>query len=310
VPGEWSGSAGGEAAVEVRIVNHGEPDLALARLNLKKTHQNPQKDLIIVGNCHAALVYEAFRAVPALRRYFRARYHNVNLQEHFYEQARRDVENCDLLVVQDIRDWEDSALRQWVPDRADTIMFPCVRFASLWPFDSCNGPTDQHAIEQEAPNFTFTYLDGLLARLRLEIPDRERRFDAYRSLDLDGIINYVRAHEFETRRMLALDKKYDCEIGRFTLDRFQSEQLFYTTNHPNRRIFELLIANIMRSLGIKGDIPHIEALDQLHTLQVPVHPKVAEALGVSWATPARRYRFRQEELNWEQYVRRYIDLYG
>ena len=107
-----------------------------------------------------------------------------------------------------------------------------------------------------------------------------------------------------------MDKKYDCQIGHYILDRFQSEQLFYTTNHPNGRIFEMIIANIMHSLGVKGQVPHIAPLDQLHTLQVPVHPKVAEALGARWATPDRKYRFRQEELTWEQYIRRYIEHYG
>ena len=70
------------------------------------------------------------------------------------------------------------------------------------------------------------------------------------------------------------------------------------------------MANIMRSLGIAGHVPQIELLDHLGTQQVPVHPRVAEALGVRWATAQRQYRFRQEELTWEQYVRRYIDPYG
>src|SRR5260370_577105 len=196
------------------------------------------------------------------------------------------------------------------PGRDVAGMVPAIPFYWVGAFCGFNGPTDQHAIVQEAPNFTFTYFDGLLARLRQQIRDRERRFEAYRSLNIDGVTNYLRAHQFETRRMLALDKKYDCGIGKFILDRFQSEQLFYTTNHPNREIFELLIANIMRSLGVKGHIPPIAPLDQLHTLQVPVHPRVAEVLGVRWATPERKYRFRQEELTWEQYIRRYIEHYG
>ncbi len=310
VPGAWSERDGGEASVEVRIVDRSRSDLALTKINLKKIRQNSQKDLIIVGNCHAAMIREGFQGIPALRRYFRARYYEMKLPEHFHEEARRDLQNCDLVVVQDIGDWEDCPMRGWVSGRAETIMFPCIRLASLWPFDHCNGPTDIHAFERSAPNFTFPYLDGLLARLRTEIPDPERRFQAYRSLNFGGIVNYVRAHQFETRRMLALDKKYDCEIGQFILDRFQSEQLFYTTNRPNRRIFELLMANIMRSLGITGDIPPLAVLDQFRVLQVPVHPTVADALGVLWATPQRRYCFRQVELTWEEYVRRYIDLYG
>lgn len=307
VPAARADNAGGDGAAELRIVNHGRCGLALTKLNLKKIRQGLQKNLIIIGNCEAEMIHKGFHGDPALQKYFRSRYYDVNLGTHFHEEARRDLQNCNLLVVQDIGDWEDCPLRQWVPDRAEIIMFPCIRFASLWPFDGWNGPTDQHAIAQEAPNFTFSNLDGLLARLRKEIPDRDRRFEAYRSLDLAGIVNYARLHDFETRRMLALDAKYDCEIGHFILDRFQSEQLFYTTVHPNRRLFGLLMANIMRSLGISSDIPHLAAFDQM---QVPVHPKVAEALGVRWATPERKYRFRQEELTWEQYVRRYIDHYG
>src|SRR5207244_7603078 len=201
--------------------------------------------------------------------YFRARYYDVNLRTHLTEAARRDVENCDLLVVQDIADWEESPLRGWAGDHAEIVMFPCIRFASLWPFDGCNGPTDLEAMVQEAPNFTFTYHDGLLARLRREIPDHEQRFAAYRSLAVEGVANYVRAHQFESRRILALDRKYDCNIGQFMLDRFQAEQIFYTTNHPNQQIFEMLITNIMRSLAVRGKIPPVAALDQLQTLQVP-----------------------------------------
>src|SRR5260370_7663447 len=209
---------------EFRMLNHSKPDLAPTELNLKKTRQKPQKNLIIIANCHAPVICDGFYAVPALRRYFRARYYDIGFQEYAHEETRRDLENCDLLVVQDISDWEDCPLREWIADRAETIMFPCVRFASLWPFDSCNGPTDPHAIEQEGPNLTFPYLDGLLARLRTEIPDQGRRFETYRSLNFGAIVNYVRAHEFETRRLLVLDKKYDCEIGRFILDRFQDRK--------------------------------------------------------------------------------------
>ncbi len=276
----------------------------------REIHRDALKDLIIVGNCHAAIVYEGFRAVPALARYFRARYYNVNLQRHLFDAARRDLERCELLVVQDLGDWEDCPLRGWASDRIHTVMFPCVWFASPWPFDGFNGPTDREAIAREHPNFTFTYFDGLLARLRREIPDRQQRFQAYRSLDCPGVPNYRRLHQFEIRRMLALDAKHSCTIGERILGRFQSRQVFYTINHPDREIFEMILANIMRSLGVKGAIPHLEALDQLQTLQIPVHPLVAEALEMRWATEERKYRFRQEELTWEEYVRRYIDHYG
>jgi hypothetical protein len=284
-----------------------EPALPLKR---KTRGEHRRKDLIIIGNCQAAVIHEGFHAVPQLKRHFRARYFDVNLPRHLHGEARRALEDCDVLLVQDIADWQRSALRRWVPDAAETVMFPCIRFASLWPFDGVHGPSDRDAILREAPNFTFLYLDGLLGRLRREVPDRERRFAAYRSLQIESVINYRRLHELEKRRILALDEKYDCRIGGFVLDRFQSEQVFYTTNHPNRQVFELLLATIIRRLGVKASIPRIAAFDHLRALQVPVHPKVAEGFGVCWATPDRRYPFRHEELTREQYVRRYIDHYG
>src|SRR5205807_8048194 len=84
-----------------------------SKFPIKQIRRDAQKDLIIVGNCHAAIIYEGFRAVPALARYFRARYYDVNLRTHLSEAARRDLQNCDLLVVQDIADWEDSPLCGW-----------------------------------------------------------------------------------------------------------------------------------------------------------------------------------------------------
>ena len=59
------------------------------------------------------------------------------------------------------------------------LKFPFARFASLWPFDGWNGPSDREAQSRESPNMTFPFLDGLLARLRKEIPDKEARFAAY-----------------------------------------------------------------------------------------------------------------------------------
>ena len=43
---------------------------------------------------------------------------------------------------------------------------------------------------------------------------------------------------------------------------------------------------------------------------MPVHPKVAQALGVTWARENTKYLYGGEQITWETYVRRYIDHYG
>ena len=180
----------------------------------------------------------------------------------------------------------------------------------MWPFDHYNGPGDKEAYEREWPNLTFLYQDGLLARLRREIPDPQQRLEAYRSLSVDGIINYVRLHDFERRRLIAMDRQFGFEIGNYILENFRNRRLFYTTNHPNGRIAAMLMQYLLNHLGIDAPYRATASLDHLNRLQVPVHPKVAEALGVKWAGKNTRYLYGGQRVTWETYVRRYINHYG
>ena len=270
----------------------------------KRTH------VVIVGNCQAQTVHEAFVRSSRLNIRFDARYHFVGLQKNLHELGRSELENCDILLVQDIRDWENYPLRPFVREDLPVVKFPLLHFASLWPFDHYNGPGDKEAYEREWPNLTFLYQDGLLARLRKEIPDPEERLGAYRSLSVDGVINYVRLHDFERRRLTAMDRRFGFEIGDYILENFQSKRLFYTTNHPNGRIIAMLMQYLLKNLGVEQSYRPIAGLDHLNRLQVPVHPKIAASLGVKWAGENTKYRYGGEQLTWETYVRRYIDHYG
>ena len=99
-------------------------------------------------------------------------------------------------------------------------------------------------------------------------------------------------------------------IGEFILANFQERQLFYTTNHPNLEVLAMLMDQLMRRIGIDEPFPRNKALDQLRRLQVPVHPKVARALGIRWADEATQYFYEGSWLTWEEYIRSYIAHYG
>jgi hypothetical protein len=72
----------------------------------------------------------------------------------------------------------------------------------------------------------------------------------------------------------------------------------------------MLMRYLLRHLGLEQDYRPNPALDDLRRLQVPVHPKVAQALGVKWAGAKTKYLYYGEQITWETYVRRYIDHYG
>jgi hypothetical protein len=276
------------------------------------TYLAGRKKLVLIGNCQCSVLVQAFNQTDWLSRNYLTKYHFVNLRPYLYEFARRDIENCDVLLVQDIELWNQFPLRDCVRPGADIVKFPLVRFASLWPFDTWNGPSDREAFLAEAPNLTFPFLDGLLGRLRHEIPDKAARFEAYRRLEGIGVVNYKRIHALEERRMLKIDQQYDCKIGEFTLENFRTRQVFHTTVRPNWQGFNLLIRMILKAIGVRDPIdPLSQSADaHLRLPQVPVHPKVAADLGVRWADENTQYQMLGQAMNWETYIRRYIEHYG
>jgi hypothetical protein len=323
VPKQLSCDSQGEISFEFRFFHLGNADLTFGAVDLHQigTEDLPAKlsrglaqtkkmQVLIVGNCQAQTIYEALMRSSELNDRLDVTYHFVGLQKDLLHSGRAAVENSDVLLVQDIRDWETYPLREFVRDSAEIIKFPLLHFASLWPFDHYNGPGDREAYEREWPNLTFLYHDGLLARLRKEIPDPEERMRAYRTLPVDGIINFTRLHDFERRRLKAMDKQFDCEIGQYILEHFRKKRLFYTTNHPNGRIIGMLMKYLLRQLGVDRRYRPNSSLDHLRRLQVPVHPKVAQALGVTWAKENTKYLYGGEQITWETYIRRYIDHYG
>ena len=311
----------GDRRYGLSISHLGGADVTLDGIELSRDpvsgRQSPaylagRKKLVLIGNCQCSVLVQAFNQTDSLSRNYATKYHFVQLKPNLYEFARRDIEDCDVLLVQDIDLWNQFPLRDCVRPGADIVKFPLVRFASLWPFDAWNGPGDREAFLAEAPNQTFPFLDGLLARLRHEVPDKAARFDAYRALEGIGVVNYKRMHALEERRLLKLDQQYGCKVGEFTLENFRTRQVFHTTVRPNWQGFNLLIRMILKAIGVHDPIdPLSQSADGLLRIpQVPVHPKVAADLGVKWADDKTQYQVLGQEMNWETYIRRYIEHYG
>jgi hypothetical protein len=326
VPTDLALEAGADAPFDLRLHHHGNAALRIAAVDLVKLGEDEapspvmpmpglrpsgRRRIVIIGNCQSETLRQRFAQLEVLNRRFEAKYHFVQLQQNQRDFVARDLEQCDILLVQDVRDWDRFPLRDCVSATADVIRFPLVRFASLWPFDGWNGPSDREAHEREAPNLTFPYLDGLLGRLRKEIPDKKARFDAYRALEGAGIVNYRRLHQLEQRRLDAMDKQFGIAIGDFIRTNFQKRRLFHTTVRPNWQVFNLLLQYLAKCVSVTEPVALTEKVDaMLREPQVPVHPRVARDLGVRWADQRTRYLVHGREVSWENYIRSYIEHYG
>jgi hypothetical protein len=156
----------------------------------------------------------------------------------------------------------------------------------------------------------MTYYDGILGRLRRRLPDHEVRFAAYKAHAVPLMLDPLRVHDFETRRLEALDQRYGVGIGRYVLDGFRQAQLFYTVNRPCGAVLGLVLDYILKALDVRVVSTPDQQLDELHTIQVPVHPFVAERLSIEWAGETRLYRNGDRDVTWEEFVRGYMRRYG
>jgi hypothetical protein len=323
VPTDLAIEAGADAPFDIRLHRLGNSGLTIEAVDLTLLDDKPaeiaapaahplaRRKVVIIGNCQSETLRQGFAQIETLNSRFDVRYHFVQLPKNLHEFAARDLESCDILLIQDIRLWDEFPLRDCVRPSADQARFPLVRFASLWPFDAWNGPGDKQAYEREAPNLTFPYLDGLLGRLRGDIPDPEARFQAYRTLDVPNLINYRRLHEMEARRLGSMDQKFDVAIGGFILENFKQKRVFHTTVRPTWEVFSLLMQFVARQVGVTEPVSLASGVDaSLRNPQVPIHPKIARDLGVRWADESTRYLNRGTEVTWESYIRRYIEHYG
>jgi hypothetical protein len=324
VPADLALETGADAPFDLRLHHLGRTGLKITAVELVRLGEDEapriampnlrpagRRRVVIIGNCQSETLRQGFAHIEALNRRFEAKYHFVYLQQNQRDFVARDLEQCDILLVQDLRDWLTFPLRDCVAPTAEIIKFPLVRFASLWPFDAWNGPGDRGAHDQEAPNLTFSYLDGLLGRLRKEIPDQEERFEAYHALAWAGIVNYRRLHQLEERRLGAADKQFGVTIGDFILTNFQKRRLFHTTVRPNWQVFNLLLQYVAKAVSVSEPVSLNENVDvMLREPQVPVHPKVARDLSVRWARERTRYGVHGRQVTWESYIRSYIAHYG
>jgi hypothetical protein len=263
-----------------------------------------------VGNCQAELLQKAFgAAVPSSD--YASFYHFFDVAEDRRAMASADIADCDVLLMQDIQDLESYPLRDAIPASTKVLTFPFLRFASPWPYDDFNGLRDSVARAKDDPSLhTVTYYDGVLGRLRRQLPEPHARLAAYKAHSHPSMIDPARVHDFETRRLQALDERFGIGIGRTILDGFRRDQLFYTVNRPCGALLSLVLDRIFAMLNLKlPPVPGGE-LDELGAIQVPVHPFVAERLSIAWASETRRYRNGDREMTWEQFVRAYIARYG
>lgn len=267
------------------------------------------QNIVVFGNCQAGTLSRILWDLPQITGQFNLFYHEFAMNEARKATAGDELAACDILLIQDTREWQHYPFRDQVRSSADIMKFPFYYFGALWPFDSHQNGPDKIALGQRVAK-PFGYLDHLLGRLRDKVPDPSERFEVYRKLAVSDVVDINRYAEIEEVRLLTEDKRYRLEVGRFIVENYRHERLFETVTHPAGTLMKRIADELLGKLGVRITWPSEINLNLPSRYQVPIHPHVIEALKLEFVSDETLYHFYEEDLSFEQYVRRYIETYG
>ena len=270
-----------------------------------------RKQVLFVGNCNAHDLSLAFSALDELTGDFAFHHLALHATPVPTPEIRQIAQTAHAVFIQNIAEAERFRDAH-VPSGVRCFGYPNLLRRALWPFDGLVYGRDPLAEADAARAGNIRFPDGLLGKLRTEVPDPEARFVAYRDLKASGINrNFTRLLEMEDEMLTHIDHIFDCQLGRFVREHTRTDQLFHWLGHPSGVLYAALMRYCCEKLGLPGVRPQPSAVDGWSAMQIPIHPRVAEQLGIAWAGPERVYTYAPlGPVTWEQYVRHYIRILG
>lgn len=252
---------------------------------------------LLHANCQGDMLLPLLEKTPAFAQRFQVRRY-VNFTREPLDAA--DLERCALFLYQPLgRQWGElssQALLQRLPPSCTAVPIPNLFFKGYWPFWQSGGPI----------NFT----DALLEKL-LEKGDSQTALRLYLKGDpallgdtatLEAIAQDSLAHEEA--------KEHDAPIRCAPLlrERWRTEQLFLTVNHPCAELVFYVADALLRLLGLGGLPPAVRSAyaHPYNDFWLPIHPGVGTALGLAFASAERRYPLFHNCLTHREYVTAYL----
>ena len=262
VPPPADGEAG-DRRYRLTLSHLGTADLALTGVDLRReapavdaartsSYLAGRKKLVLIGNCQCSVLCQAFNQADSLNRNFITKYHFVQLRPNLYEFARRDIEECDVLLVQDIGMWNQFPLQRLhsARHRDRQVSAGAVRLAmAVRRVERAGRPRRLRARGAEPDRSRIS--TGCSAGCAARSPTRRRAFSAYRALDGAGHRQLPpAARDRGTPPAADRQEITIAAIGDFILENFRTRRVFHTTVRPNWRGVQP--ADAVRSLKAMG----------------------------------------------------------
>ncbi|WP_320170967.1 WcbI family polysaccharide biosynthesis putative acetyltransferase [Maridesulfovibrio sp.] len=254
-----------------------------------------KKTCLIHANCQGEPLEELLLLSPD----FKSRYEIKRFTNYLREPIPDELlAGCDLFLYQYLgENWGtlgSGSLCSRLKSSARSIAFPSMFFKTYWP------------LWTNTPGFDYRdiFLESLIERELTE----SQILHLYLNTRLDRIYNFKEltaeseAHEKHKETFTPI--KYVDLIHSL----FRQKRLFNTVNHPRRELMIHTADSILEMIGL----PRLESETSdrfpqtFPDFELPIHPQVAEHLGLEFGGREDRYHVYGADLTLEEYVIRYI----
>ena len=257
----------------------------------------PKRALCLVhANCQGEPLADLLRLSPEFDRLFHIRHYTNYTKEPVPQQ---DLDTAAVFLYQHMAPcWEEvsteSLLARLAPS-ASRFCIPNPLFKGYWPFW-----TSRNAVD-----FGDTILDKLIdaGAQKPEILKIYLDGDIRKFIDLEAATAGTLAHEY--------GKEAPCDVktAHIVEELWRREPLFYTANHPGKRLLFQVADAVIAFLGLPALAQ--SAKDSFEPgyadFEQPIHPQLAEYMGLPFARLGHEFRIYQRRMNFARYVSRYID---
>lgn len=276
---------------------------------------NGKKRLVIYATCQGQYLSRVLGCSQALANDFRIEFYpNYSGPGCFSAPpfSPERLDDCQVFLYHAVKNEEGrrvvASLLAALPPGALCLTLPYVTSNIYWMAHLTRGKplgvTPRHRFG------LIPYPCPVLDRL-IEAGGNPRRIlDAFVRLDLDNLIDI----DAVIRETVACWKELDAQqnglrVAQWLMSGYRDEMLFYMYNHPAKPVLLHLANQVLDVLGHPPlALSDLRGVDCGQGAMIPLHPRLAERLGLGFGRRGARYNTTMGLLGFEEFVIRYIAL--
>lgn len=271
--------------------------------------------LVVYGNCQAEVLASCFKFIPELASeydviYFRSFVHPTEGAAVIDPEV---MSRCRIFWKQ-VDEHAPFSYTDPLPADCRVIGFPPVDIGLLWPFQA-HDPV--FAPEPAYEYGMFPYGDRVLMEIAGRGLSGQEGLSHAVALEEERTRDIERHVDIEFSRLMRREQGLTVRLAPFVLSNFKVMRLFWSYNHPTRRLMAEILNRLVVATWPESRRPEhflhqagskiFADWDPLSELQIPVGETVARRLGLMWWAPSLTYKFHSDrELTQEEYRLLYL----